>query len=77
MFLNFGELGAKIGAGCSVYGLTGAGIGIGLVFNGFLAGVARNQKIQADLFKITILGFALTEAIALFAIMFAFVVLYS
>ena len=61
-----------IGAGLATIGLAGAGAGIGSVFNGLLQGTARNPSIQADLFRFAILGFALTEAIALFALMMAF-----
>lgn len=66
----------KIGAGLATTGLTGAGIGIGIIFGSLLFGVARNPTLQNDLFRIAILGFALTEAIALFALMFAFLILF-
>jgi F-type H+-transporting ATPase subunit c len=38
---------------------------------------SRNPQLKDDLFKYAILGFALTEAIALFALMMAFLILYS
>ena len=66
-----------IGAGLATIGLAGAGAGIGSVFNGLLQGTARNPSIQADLFRFAILGFALTEAIALFALMMAFLMLFA
>jgi len=67
----------KIGAGLATFGLAGAGIGIGLIFTGLLFGVARNPNLKDDLFRIAILGFALTEAIALFALIIAFLILFS
>ena len=66
----------KIGAGLATFGLTGAGIGIGLIFSSLIYGISRNPTITNDLFRVAILGFALTEAIALFALMFAFLILF-
>ena len=67
----------KIGAGIATFGLAGAGIGIGIIFGSFLIGISRNPSLKDELFKMAILGFALTEAIALFALMFAFLILYA
>ena len=61
-----------IGAGAASIGLAGAGAGIGVVF-----GYSRNPSLQAEMFKICILGFALTEAMALFALMMAFLILFA
>jgi F-type H+-transporting ATPase subunit c len=66
----------KIGAGLSTFGLAGAGVGIGIIFGALIFGVSKNPTIQKDLFKVAILGFALTEAIALFALMFSFLILF-
>jgi len=66
-----------IGAGLSTIGLAGAGVGIGTIFAGLVLGLARNPHLQKDLFKYAILGFALTEAIALFALMMAFLILFA
>ena len=66
-----------IGAGAATIGLAGSGAGIGAVFGAYIIGVARNPSLQKELFKICILGFALTEAMALFALMMAFLILFS
>lgn len=66
-----------IGAGLATIGLAGAGVGIGTVFAALVNSVARNPSLKAQLFSYTILGFALTEAIGLFALMMAFLLLYS
>lgn len=66
-----------IGAGLATIALAGAGIGIGTVFGSLVAGVSRNPAIQQELTRIAILGFALTEAIALFALMMAFLILFA
>jgi F-type H+-transporting ATPase subunit c len=71
------EAAKLIGAGAASVGLAGSGAGIGTVFGSYILGVARNPQLQADLFKICILGFALCEAMALFALMMAFLILYG
>jgi F-type H+-transporting ATPase subunit c len=66
-----------IGAGLSTIALAGVGAGIGIVFSSLVTSVARNPSMNKQLFAYTILGFALTEAIALFALMMAFLILFS
>lgn len=66
-----------IGAGISCSGLIGAGIGIGSIFSSLIASTARNPQLRGQLFGFAILGFALAEATGLFALMIAFLVLYS
>jgi F-type H+-transporting ATPase subunit c len=67
----------KVGAGLATFGLAGAGLGIGVIFGSLIIGTSRNPNIREELFRIAILGFALTEAIALFALMFAFLILFA
>lgn len=57
--------------------LGGAGIGIGNIFSGFVQAVSRNPNEKDELFRFAILGFALTEAIALFALMVVFLILFT
>ena len=66
-----------IGAGLATIGLAGAGVGIGTVFGALVVGISRNPSLRDELFKMAILGFALTEAIALFALMIAFLLLFA
>lgn len=69
---------AKImSAGLSTFGLAGAGAGIGIVFGCFLISLSRNPDLGDELFKYCILGFALTEATALFSLMMAFLMLFA
>ncbi len=69
--------GAKlIGAGAATLALAGAGVGIGNVFGSLINAVARNPSMTKVLFGYAILGFAMTEAIALFALMMAFLILF-
>lgn len=64
-----------IGAGLATISLAGAGVGIGSVFSSFISAYSRNPRLEKSLFSYTILGFALTEAIALFGLMMAFLIL--
>ena len=66
-----------IGAGLATIGLAGAGVGIGTVFGALIIGISRNPAYKDELFRMAILGFALTEAIALFALMIAFLLLFA
>lgn len=66
-----------IGAGLSTIGLVGAGVGIGSVFAALILGISRNPSLKDELFRVAILGFALTEAIALFALMMGFLILFA
>jgi F-type H+-transporting ATPase subunit c len=66
-----------IGAGLSTISLAGAGIGIGTVFASLINAFSRNPQLEKQLFAYAILGFALTEAIALFGLMMAFLILFG
>jgi F0F1-type ATP synthase membrane subunit c/vacuolar-type H+-ATPase subunit K len=66
-----------IGAGLATISMAGTGVGIGIVFGSFLIALARNPQEQKTLFVYTILGFALTEAIALFGLMVTFLILFA
>jgi F-type H+-transporting ATPase subunit c len=66
-----------IGAGLATISLAGSGVGIGIVFASLVNSTARNPSLQKQLFVYTILGFALTEAIALFGLMMSFLILYG
>jgi len=71
-------MGSKfIGAGLATIAISGAGIGIGSVFSALILGFARNPSLEQNLFSYAILGFALTEAIALFGLMMAFLILFG
>lgn len=67
----------QIGAGLATIGLAGVGAGIGIVFAALVNSFARNPSLRQQLFGFTILGFALTEAIGLFALMMAFLILFG
>ncbi len=66
-----------IGAGLAAIGVIGAGVGIGSIFASFISSVARNPAARGDVFPMTMLGFALVEAIALYALVVALVILFG
>ena len=66
-----------IGAGLATISVAGSGIGIGVIFQGLLLSLSVNPKLEKQLFVYSILGFALTEAIALFGLMMSFLILFG
>merc|ERR1740138_1307968 len=66
-----------VGTGLAAIALAGVGVGIGNVFGNFLLAAARQPNLMKALFNYAILVFALTEAIGLFALMIAFLMLFS
>lgn len=53
------------------------GAGIGSVFGSLVIGYARNPSLKQQLFSYAILGFALSEAMGLFCLMMAFLILFA
>ena len=66
-----------LGAGLAVIALMGVGVGIGNIFSALVTTVGRNPASRDIVFPIGILGFALTEAVALFALLIAFLILFT
>lgn len=66
-----------IGAGAATVGVAGSGAGIGSIFGSLIIGYARNPSLKQQLFSYAILGFALSEAMGLFCLMMAFLLLFA
>ena len=66
-----------VGAGLATIGLAGAGVGIGTVFGALVLGISRNPSLKDEMFRVAILGFALAEAVALFALVIVFLLLFA
>ncbi len=66
-----------VGSGLATVSLAGSGVGIGIVFAGLMISISRNPFMLKQLFTYAISGFALTEAIALFGLMMAFLSLFA
>lgn len=71
------EAAKMIGAGLAVIGLGGVGAGIGNVFATTIATIGRNPSIQPRVAGFMWIGFALVEAVALYALLIAFIVLFT
>jgi len=54
-----------------------SGVGIGIIFGNYVSAAGRNPAAAPKLFGNVLLGFALTEAIALFALVMAFIILFG
>ncbi|RMB04622.1 F0F1 ATP synthase subunit C [Eilatimonas milleporae] len=70
------EAAKMIGAGIATLALAGVGIGLGHIFGNFLAGALRNPSAAPKVFGNLLLGFALTEALGIFALLIAILLLF-
>ena len=66
-----------IGAGLAVIGLGGVGAGIGNIFASLISSIARNPAARTEVFGLSMLGFALVEAVALYALLISFLILFT
>ena len=73
-FLNYGLLGAGLGAGLI---LIGAGLGIGLIGRGAMEGMARQPEVAGNIQTGAIILAALIEGAALFALVIMGFLLYG
>lgn len=69
------EMGKLIGAGLAAIGMIGAGIGVGHIWANYISAIARNPASKEEIGAFIWIGFAVTEAIALFALIVAFIIL--
>ncbi|MBV6633620.1 MAG: F0F1 ATP synthase subunit C [Pseudomonadota bacterium] len=70
------EAARMIGAGIAVLPLLGVGLGLGHIFSSILTSIARNPSVAGELKASGLLYFALTEAVALFALVIAILILF-
>ena len=66
-----------IGAGIACLGMGGAGIGVGMIFSQFLNGALRNPSASQAQFANLIFGFAVTEALGIFSLLIALLLLFA
>src|SRR5215468_8932000 len=69
-------LGKLVGAGLAVIALGGVGSGIGNIFANYVSGALRNPAAAPKVFGNVLLGFALVEAVALYALVIAMLLLF-
>jgi F-type H+-transporting ATPase subunit c len=71
------EAAKMIGAGLAAIGVIGGGVGVGTVFGQYMQAAARNPSMSNELRTFAFLGFALSEATALFALVVALIILFT
>ena len=70
------EAARVIAAALALIPLFAVALALGNIFSTLLASIARNPSVSGELKGAGILYFALTEAIALFALLIAFLILF-
>ncbi len=65
-----------IGAGLAMVGTLGAGLGIGILGSGAMQGIARNPDTAGTIQINMILAIAFAEAVAIYALVVALVILF-
>ena len=65
-----------LAASFAVLPLLGVALALGKIFSDWISSVARNPSAGEAVQPVGLLGFALTEAIALFALIIAFIILF-
>ena len=71
------EAARYIGAGLAAIGMIGAGLGVGNVWSSYFQAIARNPAAKEDIGPSVYIGFAVTEAIALFALIIGLIALFG
>lgn len=71
------EAARYIGAGLAAIGMIGAGLGVGNVWSSYFQAIARNPAAKDDIGASVFIGFAVTEAIALFALIIGLIALFG
>ena len=66
-----------IGAGIACFGMAGAAIGVANIFGNFLSGALRNPSAAPSQFSNLIFGFAVTEALGIFSLLVALLLLFT
>lgn len=65
-----------IGAGLAMIGTIGGGLGVGVVVNGAVQGMARNPDASGIVQTNMILGIAFAEAVAIYCLVVALLILF-
>jgi F-type H+-transporting ATPase subunit c len=69
-------LGNAVGAGLAAIGMGAAGIGVGAIFGNYLNAAVRNPAAADGQFGRVIFGVALTEALGIFSLLVALILLF-
>ena len=68
--------GAGIGAGCAMLGATGVGIGQGYTAGEAVEGLARNPKMESKIRMMMLIGAAIAESSAIYALIIAILLIF-
>jgi F0F1-type ATP synthase membrane subunit c/vacuolar-type H+-ATPase subunit K len=71
------EAAKLIGAALALIPIAGVGVGLGMIFASYNEAVGRNPSAVDLLEKKFLLTFALTEALAIFALVISFMIMFS
>ena len=74
---NIVEAAKLVGAGLAMTGMIGAGAGIGIVVGGAVQAMGRNPDAAGLIQTNMILGIAFAEAVAIYALVVAFIILFA
>ena len=66
-----------IGAGLCSVGMAGAAIAIGNIFSGFFNAISRNPSAAPKIEKYIYIAVGLAEAMGIFSVLLAFLILFS
>lgn len=68
--------GAGIGAGCAMLGATGVGIGQGYTAGEAVEGLARNPKMESKIRMMMLIGAAIAESSAIYALIISILLIF-
>lgn len=66
-----------IGAGVAMIGALGTGVGLGVLFSGWIQALARNPSGEAKYNRLGFIGFAATELVLLMCFTVAMLLLFA
>jgi ATP synthase F0 subunit c len=69
-------LGKLLGAGLATMGMIGAGLGIGIVGSGAVQAMGRNPDASGNIQVNMVLGIVFAEAVAIYALVVALLILF-
>jgi F-type H+-transporting ATPase subunit c len=66
-----------IAAGLACIAMAGAGVGVGTIFGNYLSAAIRNPSAAQQQFGNLIFGFAVTEALGIFGLVIALILIFA
>jgi F0F1-type ATP synthase membrane subunit c/vacuolar-type H+-ATPase subunit K len=71
------EAARYLGAGLALLCIFGVGLGLGQVFSAYITATARNPAAEAKFKGMTYIGFAVIEALGIFALVVALLLVFG